>query len=634
MKRIFNIVYILILFGYSLFGANKYVDKDATGSNNGTSWTNAWTSISSINNASLTSGDTVFVSDGTYAGNLAPVGTMHGTASNYIVIISASYAYRSVGMTGHKGAVILTGGIDIQESGSSAPSYIKIKGFEVTGDAIWFDVDYPAISHGLYFESIYLHDYGSQFGFRVISNQDSLIVDSCIVIDCLDGAGSCSGQRDCMHFNYSGSTHPKNSIIRNCWMEMRSQDPTAHNDVIQSAHADGFTIYNNIFISDSVNSPEGGGMPLILSSNDDDQNDYPPVILFNNFCYMGGLWYPNASDGRVLMTRHDGGGTSSQQSPTYIFNNTLVNSGPRDQVVDQEYHIDFFSNNINASFCLSAYRSSPNGWYNSLDATDAYSGHIYRDSTRHNLFWREDNNQGFFGGSFYTTGGSTFSPSSWSTWISGGGTGVNSDPLFVDHFGHEPNASALTGKITSNSPAIGAGEDLTYLANYLAITYNLPNDIKQAMLKDREGRNRGSVWDIGAYEYADPGWSPPDTIPYFHFSNISNAELNTTYTATSVFSLADSTFHFNAGGGQFHIGALKSYRTSQDTAHAGDTVWVKLTTPGTYSTPSYLTTTGGGFEEVWIVTTKAEPSQEREKKIIGSDGHLFITSDGEKLIAK
>jgi hypothetical protein len=42
-----------------------FVNRDATGSNNGTSWTNAWTNLSSINFASLTAGDTVYVSGGT-----------------------------------------------------------------------------------------------------------------------------------------------------------------------------------------------------------------------------------------------------------------------------------------------------------------------------------------------------------------------------------------------------------------------------------------------------------------------------------------------------------------------------------------------------------------------------------------
>ena len=42
--------------------ANWYVDKDAQGSNNGTSWTNAWNSLSRISGVSA--GDTVYISGG------------------------------------------------------------------------------------------------------------------------------------------------------------------------------------------------------------------------------------------------------------------------------------------------------------------------------------------------------------------------------------------------------------------------------------------------------------------------------------------------------------------------------------------------------------------------------------------
>jgi hypothetical protein len=521
MNRLPLAVVLFLSLSLPLYATDWYVDKNATGSNNGTSWTNAWTNTSSIAWASLSAGDTVFVSGGTYTGQLAPSGAKSGTKNNYIVITSAKYAYHSSGMAGHTGNVNLTGGIYINESGSNAPSYIKFKGFEVTGQNINMDVDYPAVSRGLYFESIYLHDYGSQFGFRVISYQDSLIVDSCIVIDCLDPSGSCGGERDCMHFNYDGNTYARNSIIRNCWMENRSQDPTAHNDVIQSATADGFIIYNNILISDSVYSTEGGGMPLILSSNDINQDHKPAVLIFNNFCYMGGIWYPNANYGKVLNTRHDGNSNVNYQSPTYIFSNTLVSNGPRNSIIEQEYHIDFLGNNILASFCLpdgtfgEDWRTgSAHGWHENLSANDSYSKHLYRDSTKSNLYWREDNNQNIFTGSFYTTGTSTASYANWNAWTSGGGTGVNQNPLFTNKFGHEPSQSALTGNITGSSPAIDAGEDLTYLANYLASTYNLPNDIKAAILKDKEGKNRGTAWDIGAYEFpTGGGGNNPPNVP-------------------------------------------------------------------------------------------------------------------------
>lgn len=632
MKRILNIIYFVVLLASLSFGQDLwYVDNTASGSNNGTSWANAWNSFASINWASVGAGDTIFVSGGstskTYTGQLAPDPSTSGTASNYIVITEGKYATPN---TGHTGEVILTGGILFDAAGSAAPDYIKVKGFEVTGgNNISFDCDYPGLSKGIYLESLYIHDYGSQFGIRVISYQDSLIIDSCIVIDCLDAGGSCGGERDCIHFNYDGSSYARNTIIRNSYFRSVSQDPVAHNDAFQSATADGFVIYNSVFINDSVYSQQGGGIPLIISSNDIDQNDYPPVILFNNFVYMGGVWYPDGNFGKILNTRHDGNSSVNYQSPTYVFNNTLVANGPRVSVTEQEYHIDFYSNNIVASFCLpdgtfgQDWRTGgTHGWHTSLYGSDAYSSNMYRDSTRNNLFWRQDNDQNLFGGSFFTTGSSTISPGTWSDWLTGGGTGVNVNPLFIDNFGAEPDQGILTGQVENNSPAINAGEDLTYLANWLASTFNLPNDIKDAMLKDKNGVTR-STWDVGAYEYSDGAWTPPDTIPSYSFTALNNMELSTAYIASSTFTGADSTFTvYTTTGARFNINSSSNLSTTAKTATNGDVVYIETLTGVNYSTGYSETLIAGGVSRSFTVTTKAyvPPPSGNGGILRGSDG--------------
>jgi hypothetical protein len=51
-------------------GANWYVHKGASGSNNGTSWTNAWNEMSQINFSSVACGDTIWLAGGTYTTSL------------------------------------------------------------------------------------------------------------------------------------------------------------------------------------------------------------------------------------------------------------------------------------------------------------------------------------------------------------------------------------------------------------------------------------------------------------------------------------------------------------------------------------------------------------------------------------
>lgn len=97
----------LVWVGLSLFvlgtalpaqAAIRYVDSQATGSNNGTSWANAWTSISSATGAGVSAGDTVYISTGTYA-NFSP---KSGTAGNPII-------YQIGQEAGHNGTATFTG---------------------------------------------------------------------------------------------------------------------------------------------------------------------------------------------------------------------------------------------------------------------------------------------------------------------------------------------------------------------------------------------------------------------------------------------------------------------------------------------------------------------------------------------
>ena len=510
-KNILTIAYsvaLISLMSYNLFATIRYVSPSGNNTT-GLSWTNAWTTITT-HWGSLSAGDYVYFDGGVdstvFSGGWEP--TVSGSAAGgWIHLFAGRY---SPSPSGHSGRVIISGGtmnIHLQND-----AYYWIRGFELTN----------ANTHSVYIEdtgshniidSCYIHNfnYGNNadgYGIKIIARADSTIIRNCYIQDKVNGAG----QSDILQINWDSGNHahfPSRTIIHDNFFESRSQDPSAHNDVIQSIGCDGFIIYNNILISDSVNSQQGGGMPFILS----DVNygfDYP-VIIFNNVAYMGGIWYVGGNYSKVMNTRHDSNGgavATNQPSNVFLFNNTFINNGPTCSVVEQEYLIHYFSNNIVASWCPTDRAAD---WRFNLQGNGGYggvTGRLHVDSTRNNLIWRERNTQtNLFTGSFNARGGGTFTPSTWSSWVSNNGTGVNADPQLVTKIGRNPNQSSLVPDILETSPAIGAGQNLTYKVNYLVTTFNLPDDIKQAMLRDFYGNLRGSSWDIGAVQYQQGGGS-------------------------------------------------------------------------------------------------------------------------------
>lgn len=69
MKSLIFSLSIIVLFYTHLFAQSTlhYIDKNATGSNNGTSWQNAWQNFSGINWNSISGGDTLYISGGLIA---------------------------------------------------------------------------------------------------------------------------------------------------------------------------------------------------------------------------------------------------------------------------------------------------------------------------------------------------------------------------------------------------------------------------------------------------------------------------------------------------------------------------------------------------------------------------------------
>ena len=499
--RFYKVIYLVVYFLFfctNVHTTNHYVDKNANGKNNGTSWRNAWESFSDIEWNQIQPGDSLFISGGKdstiYYETLFPKAS--GTAANRITIIAGKYAPDP---SGHSGRVILDGNngalaynILIEEYGSPQKdaSYVTFKGFELRKALAGVYANSDAGSDCLTFDSLNIYDFYGHAGIKLLGVEEPLYgVDSTTIMNCrIVSPLLVAGQTDGIYLAGCGHT-----VIHHNYIRILNQDPKAHNDAIQGVNHNGILIYSNILINDSVYSPEGGGMPIILGAQASN-----PVLIYNNFIYMGGAWWPGANMGYGLMTRFYS--TVGNQPPTWIVNNTIIINGPRVGGIGYEHNATAI-NNIIAMWCLPDGKQGENwrtggthGWDANFSVSGVNQMGVYpeMDSIRNNLYWKENNWEIGFAGTYKYNIGGIGGISGWSDWRSKGGTGVHADPLFVHKIGQEPDQGLIDGELKGGSPAINAGEDLQALIESFGLIW-----------EDINGVPRDTAPTIGAYEYED-----------------------------------------------------------------------------------------------------------------------------------
>ena len=188
MRSIQRLIYPSVLFLFfciTTFATDYYVDKNATGSNNGSSWANAWQSFSAINWSSIQPGDFIYISGGTDSTVYTTGMTVgkNGTAGHPITITIGKYAPVS---TGHSGRVIFDGGgnnmtaFQVRATGQGR-KYITIKGFECRN--LGQGVNIEDVASNIVVDSLNIYNYSGQ-GAIMINGASAYSIDSTTIKNC------------------------------------------------------------------------------------------------------------------------------------------------------------------------------------------------------------------------------------------------------------------------------------------------------------------------------------------------------------------------------------------------------------------------------------------------------------------
>ncbi len=501
MKSILRLINLslLVIFIFqcntNMYSSNYYIDGDlTTGSNNGTSWANAWQSISAINWGSINPGDVIFFSGGTdstiYHESLS-IGAS-GSWKKYVYILPGKYAPNP---NGHSGRVILDGdSVRSTIVTIDGRRWVYIKGLETrhgTGRG-WNIIG--ATRH-IVIDSVYNYEHsdhhmaiiGNAWGDDWIGDNDSTSLITDIEI------------KNCVMYGYKNHTNPgaddiiiidaaQQININNNFLHIQNQQigtpPGQHKhiDPLQTIEVKSVKIWNNVCIVDS--GCYGHTMILGMQSG---TGGADTNIIYNNYLYEGGHLNADGNPSvQELYLRWYGQGPFP---PTFVINNTIVgaNGGTyplyheRPAWVKNNIIVQLGTNGQNPANYGGVGRDTWQGGWNTSWYNEA-------DNSNNNLIWRDYSDVEFGGNRFMGSGGSPVgTPNGWSGWTNNyGGVGVNANPGFTGNY--------RLGKfeISENSPARNAGEDLQSFIESKGLPWT-----------DINGNPRDSSPDLGAYEYTE-----------------------------------------------------------------------------------------------------------------------------------
>ena len=412
-------ILIIFLLGISVSanGTNYYVDKNATGNNNGSSWSDAWEKFENIDWAIIGPGDSIYISgglDSTIYYETLTTGNS-GTPGKRIVITKGTDS-------GHNGKVIIDGG-GIRRHGIKIDlnDYITVKGIILRNSI-----------HGL----IRI----SRSNFTVIENCEMFVHGRAGIFiqystgseikGCSIKTGSyVNSQTDGIY-----SQHNVNNVYDHNYIIINNTEPSGHDDCIQSYQDNNLTIHSNYCEQNNSKTSNALGIFAELPTGG-------VFRFYNNIVNMG-----NAKSAGILFIRKlTGNGTLE------IIGNTLYSKKSYSLIRVSETIDPVIKNNIIFS----------EGKAFALKLED-WSGNV--NNIDNNLIYTPNAvNVCYFNGS----------PKNWSQWrILGFDVhGINTDPKLK-------NISKKNFSLQAGSPAINSGVNLgsPYNVDILGVTRPFGDD--------------------------------------------------------------------------------------------------------------------------------------------------------------
>src|SRR6266542_4109676 len=303
MKKILVICSLSVTIAAN--AANHYIRAGATGANNGTDWSNAWTTLP----GSYVRGDTYYVADGTYVGNFVfstpesgsalitfqkAVPCDHGTATGWSDAFGAGQSVFSAtsgivirpqtgywvfdGQVGSGDGSAARHGFKFATSDTANPciyvinnylvrfltfSHVEVQGhgwYQGTDNTPLFENNSTAACSNFTFQSCYFHDCG---GGWITSHQNApnVLIEHCYFRNAGSGNPSFHMAGVILYGRQSGM----NVTVRyNAFENVGSIGGSGYlclGDDATSVTSDGYDVYGNVFFSTSAN--EGPGLYVV-----------------------------------------------------------------------------------------------------------------------------------------------------------------------------------------------------------------------------------------------------------------------------------------------------------------------------------------------------------------------------------